>query len=98
MILAQMNLKQDGSYTGLFRSATVTAPIAIVPATGDRKSDKSPTHRVFARGVKIGAAWARKSKAGRDYLSVRIDDPALAQPINAALVPSQDAHALVWGR
>lgn len=97
MILAQMNKKDDGSYTGLFRSATVTAPIAVVP-TIDRKSDKSPTHRVFARGVKIGAAWARKSKAGRDYLSVRIDDPALSQPINAALVNGDAGYALVWGR
>ncbi len=97
MILATMNKQESGTFTGLFRTATVTAPIAVVP-TSDRKSDKSPTHRVFARGVRIGAAWARKSKAGRDYLSVQINDPALGQPINAALVSRDDAHTLIWGR
>lgn len=97
MILAQMNKKEDGTFTGLFRSATVTCPIAIVPAS-ERKSEKSPSYGVFARGVRVGAAWARVSKAGRDYLSVRIADPAIQSPLHAALVATPTGHALVWGR
>lgn len=97
MILAMMNKKADGSFTGLFRSATVTCPIAIAPAR-ERKSEQSPSYGVFARGVKIGAAWARVSKAGRHYLSVRIEDPGIQSPLNAALVATQTGHALVWGR
>ncbi len=97
MILAMMNKKADGSFTGLFRSATVTCPIAIAPAR-ERKSEQSPSYGVFARGVKIGAAWARVSKAGRHYLSVRIEDPGIQSPLNAALVQIANAHALICGR
>jgi uncharacterized protein (DUF736 family) len=97
MILAHMNKKEDGTFTGLFRSATVTCPIAIAPAR-ERKSEKSPSHGVFAHGVRIGAAWAGVSKAGREYLSVRIEDPAVQSPLHAALVATPTGHALVWGR
>ena len=47
----------------------------------------------------FGAAWAKTSKAGKPYLSVKLDGPTLAQPINCALTKQQDgSHALVWNR
>jgi uncharacterized protein (DUF736 family) len=47
----------------------------------------------------IGAAWAKTSKAGKAYLSVKLDGPTLAQPINCALTKQQDgSHGLVWNR
>ena len=47
----------------------------------------------------IGAAWAKTSKAGKAYLSVKLDGPSLVQPINCALTKQADgSHALVWNR
>jgi uncharacterized protein (DUF736 family) len=50
--------------------------------------------------VELGAAWKKRSEEGRDYLSVKLDDPSLAQPINCALVESSDSEGfiLVWSR
>jgi uncharacterized protein (DUF736 family) len=49
--------------------------------------------------VEIGAAWRKTSKKGRAYLSVKLDSPALPQPINCALTEQRDgSHALVWNR
>ena len=47
----------------------------------------------------LGAAWAKISKAGNAYLSVKLDSPVLATPINGALTRQQDgSYALVWNR
>jgi uncharacterized protein (DUF736 family) len=47
----------------------------------------------------LGAAWAKTSKKGKGYLSVKIDGPVLAAPINCALTKQADgSHALVWKR
>ena len=50
-------------------------------------------------GVEVGAAWAKTSKAGKAYLSVKLYGPTLTAPINCALTKQQDgSHALVWNR
>jgi uncharacterized protein (DUF736 family) len=47
----------------------------------------------------IGAAWKKTSKAGKAYLSVKLDGPTLAAPINCALTSQLDgSFALVWNR
>jgi uncharacterized protein (DUF736 family) len=38
----------------------------------------------------LGAAWKKTSKAGKPYLSVKLDGPTLVQPINCALTKHQD--------
>jgi len=49
--------------------------------------------------TEIGAAWKRQSKANRDYLSVRIDDPTFPTPVNARLIDGEDGEAtLYWTR
>ena len=49
--------------------------------------------------TEIGAAWKRQSKANRDYLSVRIDDPTFPAPVNARLIDGEDGEAnLYWTR
>jgi hypothetical protein len=42
----------------------------------------------------------RNPPEGRDYLSVKLDYPALTQAVNCALVESSDREGfiLVWGR
>jgi uncharacterized protein (DUF736 family) len=70
-------------------------------ATGD----KAPAYRVVSQSktgeVEFGAAWKKRSEEGREYLSVRLDDPTLGQPFNCALVASNDSTEkliLVWSR
>ena len=56
------------------------------------------------RGVDIGAAWIRTGRESqRDYVSLKIDDPTLAQAIYANLgrAAGQDddsVYALIWNR
>jgi uncharacterized protein (DUF736 family) len=96
MELATLKTTKNG-FTGELKTLTVRSKIDIIP-NEKRPSDKSPTHRVLAGGVEIGAGWTKTSKAGAEYISVRIDDPALANPIFAALVTTKTGPALVWGR
>ncbi|WP_222592976.1 DUF736 domain-containing protein, partial [Acidomonas methanolica] len=48
----------------------------------------------------IGAAWSRCSNEGRDYLSLKLDDPSLNAPIFANLVDGEDGEGynLIWSR
>jgi uncharacterized protein (DUF736 family) len=43
---------------------------------------------------------AEAQRGGRDYLSVKLDDPALPPPVNCAMVESTDGEGfiLVWSR
>jgi uncharacterized protein (DUF736 family) len=39
-----------------------------------------------------------RSAPGRDYLSVKLDDPSFTAPIYANLVEDGDAFTLIWSR
>ena len=71
--------------------------VRIVPED-NQTSDKAPSHRVFVGRAEIGAAWSKRSSEGRDYLSVKLDDPSFTAPIYANLVEDGDAFALIWSR
>jgi uncharacterized protein (DUF736 family) len=70
----------------------------------ESKSEKGPHYRVVVEGmpasVELGAAWKRTSEAGRECLSVKLDDPALPHPLYASLMPSDDGDSahLIWSR
>ena len=55
---------------------------------------------VATRKAEIGAGWAKRSSEGRDYLSVKIDDPSLPAPLYARLFAEEDGktHLLIWTR
>jgi len=65
-------------------------------------SDKGPHFRIYAAGnVELGAAWQKISaETGRDYLSVKLDDPSFPAPIYATLaeVEGEDGFQLIWSR
>ena len=44
----------------------------------------------------IGAAWRKTSKAGKPYLSVKLDGPALPAPVNCALTKEQEVPSRRW--
>ena len=49
----------------------------------------------------LRAAWQKVSEqTGREYLSVKLDDPSFPAPIYASLVEAEDGsgHNLIWSR
>ena len=91
------------TYTGQIKTLTLhRSKVVFRPAQG--KNDKGPDYRVLAEGkpgaVELGAAWKRTSEAGREFLSVSFDDPALSHSLSAALMPAEDGTGaiLIWSR
>jgi len=76
-----------------------TKGVRIVPET-NRSNDNAPSHRVYVGRAEIGAAWSKRSNEGRDYLSVKLDDPSFTAPIYANLVddPDGETFTLIWSR
>jgi uncharacterized protein (DUF736 family) len=76
-----------------------TKNVRIVPET-NRATDNAPNHRIYVGRAEIGAAWSKRSNEGRDYLSVKLDDPSFNAPIYANLFDDEegDGYALIWSR
>jgi uncharacterized protein (DUF736 family) len=76
-----------------------TKGVRIVPET-NRANDNAPSHRVYVGRAEIGAAWSKRSNEGRDYLSVKLDDPSFNAPIYANLFNDEDGETftLIWSR
>ena len=95
--------KKDGeNYTGSIETLTLRAKLTFEPTL--KKSDNAPDFRVFNHTddytSEIGAAWKKTSREGAQYLSVRLDDPSFAVPINCRLIKtgSELGHSLIWER
>ena len=94
--------KKTGSneFTGQIVTLSVQAKnVRIVPETS-RSGDNSPSHRVYVGRVEIGAAWAKRSNEGRDYLGLKLDDPSFTAPIFANLFDDEEGegYSLIWSR
>jgi uncharacterized protein (DUF736 family) len=91
----------NGGWSGSIRTLTIDAKVRFVP-NDNRENENAPAFRLLIGQSRIGDAWAAKSSGEnpKDYLRVRIDDPSLYEPINAALFPSEDGNGaqLVWSR
>ena len=50
--------------------------------------------------AEIGAAWSKRSGEGRNYLSVKLDDPSFNAPIYANLFDEEggESYTLIWSR
>ena len=94
------NFKATGNeYTGEINTLTIQAKqVRIIPAK--KATEAGPTHRVYSGRAEIGAAWTKKSKEGRSYLSVLLDDPSMMAPFYASLVAGEASgdHNLIWSR
>jgi uncharacterized protein (DUF736 family) len=73
----------------------------VVFQPSEARGDKAPSHRVVSPSktgnVELGAAW-KKCSEGRDYLSVKLDNPSLVQPLNWALVESSETEGFILVR
>ena len=95
------SFKKSGSeFQGVIVTLSVqTKGVRIVPET-TRANDNAPSHRVFVGRAEIGAAWSKRSAEGREYLSVKLDDPSFNSPIYANLFDDEDGkgYTLIWSR
>lgn len=101
MQIGHFTLAKDGGWTGAIRTLTIDTKVRLVP-NDDRLSDNAPAFRVLAGNARIGDAWDARTTGDNPkyYLRVRLDDPSLAEPLSAALFPSDegDRAQLVWNR
>jgi uncharacterized protein (DUF736 family) len=95
------SFKKSGSeFQGEIVTLSVqTKNVRIVPEI-NRANDNAPSHRVYVGRAEIGAAWSKRSNEGRDYLSVKLDDPSFNAPIYANLFDDEDGegYTLIWSR
>jgi uncharacterized protein (DUF736 family) len=92
--------KAGNEFQGEIVTLSVQAKgVRIVPET-NRTSDNAPSHRVFVGRAEIGAAWSKCSNEGRNYLSVKLDDPSFTTPIYANLFDDEggETFSLIWSR
>ena len=90
--------KSGDRYTGAVRTLTLNVKAQIAPA--EKENDKAPDYRVFAGQIELGAGWRKTSGTGREYLSIKLDDPSLPAPIYASLVEAEGEgeFTLIWSR
>lgn len=89
--------KSEAGFTGAVKTLTLNVKAKFIPT--EKESDKAPDFRILAGAVEFGAAWKKTAQNGREYLSVRLDDPSFAAPIFANLIEGEEAnHQLIWSR
>lgn len=87
----------NGNLSGAIKTLTLNVKATLRPS--DKDHDKAPDYRVFAGNVEFGAAWKKTSREGRDYLSLKLDDPSFPAPIFATLIEGENGeHGLIWSR
>ena len=89
--------KTNTGFTGSIQTVGLKAKVAITPI--EKRGENTPDYRAFVGKVEIGAGWSRTSKGnGRDFVSVKLDDPSFAAPIYANLVERDGQHELIRSR
>ena len=85
-------------FTGTIKTLNLNVKAKLVRI--ENPSDKGPHFRIFSGNVELGAAWQKVSAEGRDYLSVKLDDPSFPAPIYATLieVEGEEGLQLIWSR
>ena len=95
------SFKKVGSeYQGEIVTLSVQTKGVRIVAETNRSNDNAPSHRVYVGRAEIGAAWSKRSEEGRDYLSLKLDDPSFTAPIYANLFNDEDGegYTLIWSR
>lgn len=89
---------ENGDYSGSVKTLTLNVKARITPV--EKTNDKAPDFRIYAgrSEIEFGAAWRKTSNEGREYLSVKLDDPSFPAPIYASLVEVDDGLSLIWSR
>ena len=90
----------NNEFTGEILTLSVQAKNVRVAPDTRANGENAPSHRVFVGRAEIGAAWSKTSNEGRNYLSLKVDDPSFSNPIYANLFEDEDGdtHSLIWSR
>jgi uncharacterized protein (DUF736 family) len=92
---------KDGGWIGSIQTLTTNTKLRFAPNDNHRGAS-SPVFQVFVGHSRVGEAWDAhlSGENSRDYLRVRLYDPCLPEPINAALLLSDDGKIgqLLWNR
>ena len=92
--------KSGAEFQGEIVTLSVQTKNVRIVAETNRANDNAPSHRIYVGRAEIGAAWSKCSNEGRDYLSVKLDDPSFTAPIYANLFDDEDGEGftLIWSR
>jgi len=92
--------KSGNEFVGEIVTLSVQAKNVRIVPEANRSGENAPSHRVFVGRAEIGAAWAKRSNEGRDYLGLKLDDPSFTAPIYANLFDDEDGdgYSLIWSR
>lgn len=93
--------KVGNDYHGEIVTLSLQARGVRIVADQNRSSrENAPSYRVFVGRAEIGAAWSKRSEEGRDYLSLKLDDPSFNAPIYANLFDDEGGEGctLLWSR
>jgi len=99
-IIGTFTRSADGKISGNLKTLTLSSKLQFVPETNKSK-DSAPDFRIYLATLEIGAAWRKTAReSGREYWSVKLDDPAFAAPLFASLVETEDGKIfnLLWSR
>ena len=90
--------KSGDDFSGTVKTLALNVKAKI--ARAEKENDKAPDYRIFAGATEFGAAWKKTSGAGREYLSVKLDDPSFTTPIYANLFDDEggETFSLIWSR
>jgi uncharacterized protein (DUF736 family) len=99
-IIGIFTLAADGKLSGNLKTLTLNTKLQFVPETNKSK-DSAPDFRIFVGNLEAGAAWKKIGRdSGREYWSVKLDDPAFTTPLYASLIDTEDNEIfhLLWSR
>jgi uncharacterized protein (DUF736 family) len=92
--------KVGNDFQGEIVTLSLQAKGVRIVAETNRSNDNAPSHRIYVGRAEIGAAWSKRSEEGRDYLSLKLDDPSFNAPIYANLFDDEggEGYTLLWSR
>jgi len=92
--------KVGNDFQGEIITLSLKAKGVRIVAEPNRSNENAPSHRVYVSRVEIGGAWSKRSEEGRDYLSLKLDDPSFTAPIYANLFADEggEGNTLLWSR
>jgi uncharacterized protein (DUF736 family) len=92
--------KVGNEFQGEIVTLSLKAKGVRIVAETNRSNDNAPSHRIYVGRAEIGAAWSKRSEEGRDYLSLKLDDPSFNAPIYANLFDDEggEGYTLLWSR
>jgi uncharacterized protein (DUF736 family) len=90
-------IKSGEEFRGTIRTLTLSAEIIFSPAHVYIRKIKI-SHRIFANGCEIGAAWPKTPGNVSEFI-VQLDDPTFPAPVHGRLAEREtDVFVLTWKR